>query len=346
MKPIKTAIIGYGLSGSKFHAPFIKDMKEFELSAIVVRDPEKIRSQVEDIPVYDSIERVLEEVPEIELVIISTPTPTHYSVAKTAIKAGKHLIVEKPFVVTIEEGEELIALAQEHNIVLSVYQNRRWDGDYLTVKSLMDSGKLGSVHTIEMNWDRYRKEVRDRWKEADIPGSGVFYDIAPHMLDQALCLWGEPYAIYGNMQKQREGAKATDYFHVVLEYEQGSILIRGGTLVSAQTPRFAIHGSEGSYIICGHDPQEAQLQAGIMPNDEAYGKRDENRLSIFVKPDGTQEKIEVAKGNYADYFKQVANAIHEGGPVPVTGEEGLAVIRLIEAGIESAREKKIVINRA
>lgn len=346
MKPIKTAIIGYGLSGSKFHAPFIKDMKEFELSAIVVREPEKIRSQVEDIPVYDSIERVLEEVPEIELVIISTPTPTHYSVAKTAIKAGKHLIVEKPFVVTIEEGEELIALAKEHNTVLSVYQNRRWDGDYLTVKSLMDSGKLGSVHTIEMNWDRYRKEVRDRWKEADIPGSGVFYDIAPHMLDQALCLWGEPYAIYGNMQKQREGAKATDYFHVVLEYEQGSILIRGGTLVSAQTPRFVIHGSEGSYIICGHDPQEAQLQAGIMPNDEAYGKRDENRLSIFVKPDGTQEKIEVAKGNYADYFKQVANAIHEGGPVPVTGEEGLAVIRLIEAGIESAREKKIVINRA
>ena len=346
MKPIKTAIIGYGLSGSKFHAPFIKDMKEFELSAIVVRDPEKIRSQVEDIPVYDSIERVLEEVPEIELVIISTPTPTHYSVAKTAIKAGKHLIVEKPFVVTIEEGEELIALAKEHNTVLSVYQNRRWDGDYLTVKSLMDSGKLGSVHTIEMNWDRYRKEVRDRWKEADIPGSGVFYDIAPHMLDQALCLWGEPYAIYGNMQKQREGAKATDYFHVVLEYEQGSILIRGGTLVSAQTPRFAIHGSEGSYIICGHDPQEAQLQAGIMPSDEEYGKRDENRLSIFVKPDGTQEKIEVAKGNYADYFKQVANAIHEGGPVPVTAEEGLAVIRLIEAGIESAREKKIVINRA
>ncbi|WP_455661819.1 oxidoreductase [Pradoshia sp.] len=345
MKPIKTAIIGFGLSGSKFHAPFIQDMKEFELSAIVVRQPEKIRSQVGDIPVFDSIEKVLEEMPEIELVIISTPTPTHYSTAKTAIQAGKHLIVEKPFVVTIEEGEELIALAKEHNTVLSVYQNRRWDGDYLTVKSLIESGKLGNVHTIEMNWDRYRKEVRDRWKEADIPGSGVFYDIAPHMLDQALCLWGEPYAIYGNMQKQREGAKATDYFHVVLEYEQGSIIIRGGTLVAAQTPRFVVHGTEGSYIIYGHDPQEAQLQAGIMPNDEGYGIRDENRMSIFVKPDGTQETIEVAKGNYADYFKQVAEAIHVGGAVPVTGEEGLAVIRLIEAGIESAKEKKIVINR-
>ena len=344
MKPIKTAIIGYGLSGSKFHAPFIQDMKEFELSAIVVRQPEKIRLQVEDIPVFDSIEKLLEELPEIELVIISTPTPTHYSVAKTAIQAGKHLIVEKPFVVTAEEGEELISLAKEYSTVLSVYQNRRWDSDYLTVKSLMDSGKLGSVHTIEMNWDRYRKEVRDRWKEADIPGSGVFYDLAPHMIDQALCLWGEPYAIYGNMQKQREGAKATDYFHVVLEYEQGSILIRGGTLVAAQTPRFVVHGSEGSYIICGHDPQEAQLQAGIRPMDEEYGKQDENRVSIFVKPDGTQEQIEVKKGHYADYFKQVADAIREGRPVPVTGEEGLAVIRLIEAGIESAKEKKIVIN--
>ena len=343
MKPIKTAIIGFGLSGSKFHAPFIQDMKEFELSAIVVREPEKIRSRVEDVPVFDSIEKALEELPEIELVIISTPTPTHYALAKTAIMAGKHLIVEKPFVVTVEEGEELIALAKEQNTVLSVYQNRRWDGDYLTVKSLIESGKLGTVHTIEMNWDRYRKEVRDRWKEADIAGGGVFYDIAPHMLDQALCLWGEPYAIYGNMQKQREGAKATDYFHVVLEYEQGSILIRGGTLVAAQTPRFAIHGSEGSYIICGHDPQEAQLQAGIMPNDEEYGKRDENRVSIFVKPDGTKEKIEVEKGNYADYFRQVAAAIRDGGVVPVTGEEGLAVIRLIEAGIESAKEKKIVI---
>ena len=346
MKPIKTAIIGFGLSGSKFHAPFIQDMKEFELSAIVVREPEKIRSQVGDVLVFDLIEKALEELPEIELVIISTPTPTHYALAKTAIMAGKHLIVEKPFVVTVEEGEELIALAKEQNTVLSVYQNRRWDGDYLTVKSLIDSGKLGTVHTIEMNWDRYRKEVRDRWKEADIAGGGVFYDIAPHMLDQALCLWGEPYAIYGNMQKQREGAKATDYFHVVLEYEQGSILIRGGTLVAAQTPRFAIHGSEGSYIICGHDPQEAQLQAGIMPNDEEYGKRDENRVSIFVKPDGTKENIEVEKGNYADYFRQVAAAIRDGGVVPVTGEEGLAVIRLIEAGIESAKEKKIVINRA
>ena len=343
MKPIKTAIIGFGLSGSKFHAPFIQDMKEFELSAIVVREPERIRSQVGDVPVFDSIEKALEELPEIELVIISTPTPTHYALAKTAIMAGKHLIVEKPFVVTVEEGDELIALAKEHNTVLSVYQNRRWDGDYLTVKSLIDSGKLGTVHTIEMNWDRYRKEVRDRWKEADIAGGGVFYDIAPHMLDQALYLWGEPYAIYGNMQKQREGAKATDYFHVVLEYEQGSILIRGGTLVAAQTPRFAIHGSEGSYIICGHDPQEAQLQAGIMPNDEEYGKQDENRVSIFVKPDGTKEKIRVEKGNYADYFKQVADAIRNGGGVPVTGEEGLAVIRLIEAGIESAKEKKIVI---
>ena len=345
MKPIKTAIIGFGLSGSKFHAPFIQDMEEFELSAIVVREPEKIRSQAGYVPVFDSIEKALGELPEIELVIISTPTPTHYALAKAAIMAGKHLIVEKPFVVTVEEGEELIALAKEHNTVLSVYQNRRWDGDYLTVKSLMDSGKLGTVHTIEMNWDRYRKEVRDRWKEADIAGGGVFYDLAPHMLDQALCLWGEPYAIYGNMQKQREGAKATDYFHVVLEYEKGSILIRGGTLVSAQTPRFSIHASEGSYIICGHDPQEAQLQAGIMPNDEEYGKRDENRVSIFVKPDGTREEIEVAKGNYADYFRQVAAAIRDGGTVPVTGEEGLAVIRLIEAGIESANEKKIVINR-
>ncbi|MGG3944235.1 Gfo/Idh/MocA family oxidoreductase, partial [Peribacillus psychrosaccharolyticus] len=180
MKKIKTAIIGFGLSGSSFHAPFIENLEEFDLSAIVVRHVEAVREVRPNVPVYENLDILFANEPDIELIVISTPTPTHYEFAKQAILAGKHVIVEKPFVVSAEEGVELIELAKEYNVVLSVYQNRRWDGDFLTVQDIVQSGKLGRVHTVEMNWDRYRKEVRNRWKEKQAPGSGNFYDMAPH----------------------------------------------------------------------------------------------------------------------------------------------------------------------
>lgn len=174
MKKIKTAIIGFGLSGSSFHAPFIENLEEFDLSAIVVRHVEAVREVRPNVPVYENLDILFANEPDIELIVISTPTPTHYEFAKQAILAGKHVIVEKPFVVSAEEGVELIELANEYNVVLSVYQNRRWDGDFLTVQDIVQSGKLGRVHTVEMNWDRYRKEVRNRWKENRLRAAGIF----------------------------------------------------------------------------------------------------------------------------------------------------------------------------
>lgn len=342
MKKIKTAIIGFGLSGSSFHAPFIENLEEFDLSAIVVRHVEAVREVRPNVPVYENLDILFANEPDIELIVISTPTPTHYEFAKQAILAGKHVIVEKPFVVSAEEGVELIELAKEYNVVLSVYQNRRWDGDFLTVQDIVQSGKLGRVHTVEMNWDRYRKEVRNRWKEKQAPGSGNFYDMAPHMLDQANVLFGLPNTIYGNLQKQRDGAQSTDYFHVVLEYDNASVLIRGGTLVAAETPRFVLHGTEASYILFGLDPQEGQLVNGLSPTEEDYGKPDETRSSVLTKADGTTEVIKVKKGNYKAYFEQIAQAIRNDGQIPVTADDGLQVIRLIEAGTKSFTDKKIV----
>ncbi|MGN1400903.1 MAG: oxidoreductase [Bacillus sp. (in: firmicutes)] len=339
---IKTAILGFGLSGSRFHAPFIEALEEFELTAIVARNLEKVKESKPDIPVYDTIDLLLEKQPEVELIILSTPTPTHFDLAKKAIMAGKHVIVEKPFVVTEQEGEQLISLAEQYQVVLTVYQNRRWDGDFMTVKQLIDSNRLGSIHTVEMNWDRYRKEVRDRWKEANIPGGGIFYDMAPHMLDQALQLFGFPKSIYGNMQAQRDGSKTTDYYHVVLEYPFGTVLIRGGSLVSAATPRFVLHGTEGSYVAFGVDPQESQLSAGMSPNDEGFAKPDPARTSTITNPDGTQEHLDIQQGDYRTFFRQMARAIRNGEQPPVQPTDGVQIIRLIEAGIRSSEEKTII----
>lgn len=342
MKKIKTAIIGFGLSGSKFQAPFIETSEEFELCGIVVRQVEKVKEQLPNQQVYENIDQLFEHQPDVELVIISTPVFLHFDMAKKALLAGKNVVVEKPFVVTEQEGIVLLEIAKQQNVILSVYHNRRWDGEFLTVKELINSGKLGRIHSIEMNWDRYRNEVRSRWKEDNLPGSGLFYDVAPHMLDQAIQLFGFPKTVYGNMQMQREGAKTTDYFHVVLGYENASILIRGGNLVSAETPRFIVHGTKGSYMVYGMDPQEAQLVSGIAPTDESFAQQNDSRISILTYPDGTKENVPIQKGDYGMFFQQLSRAIRLGEEEPVSAINAIQVVGLLEAGVRSHNETKVI----
>ena len=336
---IRVGLIGYGYASKTFHAPLISGTPGMTLAAVASSDENKVHADWPALPVVSGPERILND-PNIDLVVIPTPNDTHFPLAKAALEAGKHVVVDNPFTVTLSQARELEALAKSGGRLLSVFHNRRWDSDFLTVKALINEGLLGEVGYFESHFDRYRPQVRNRWREQGGPGSGIWYDLAPHLLDQVVNLFGLPVSMQVDLAQLRPGSQSTDYFHAVLAWPQRRVVLHGTLVAAAETARFIIHGSRGSYVKYGLDPQEERLKSGerLPQEDWGYDMRD----GVLTRAEGediTEESWLTLPGNYPAYYAAIRDALNGSGTNPVPASQAIQIMELIEFGLESARHR-------
>jgi scyllo-inositol 2-dehydrogenase (NADP+) len=330
MKPIGVGIVGYGFSAQTFHAPFLRELPEFSLRAVSSGKGHDLAN----VALHPTAEGVLKE-SAVELVVVTVPTHAHFSVVKAALEAGKHVVVDKPFTATVEEGEELLQLAERKGLILSVFQNRRWDGDFLTIKKLLAEGVLGEVLLMESRFDRFRPAVQpSRWRDQPLPGSGILFDLGSHLVDQAFSLFGPPDRVEGSAALQREGATAPDYFHLTLHYGVRRVMLRASSVIADVPARFELHGTKGSFVKFGLDPQEDALKSGVSPLTPDWGREPSSawgELTLPALPEGQRvRKVETEAGDYMQYYRQLGAAVRQGSPAPVLASDALQVIRLLE----------------
>ncbi|EOW9528657.1 oxidoreductase [Bacillus cytotoxicus] len=340
MKKIGVGIVGFGFSSTTFHIPLLQTIEEYDIRAIVSSKEEVVKEALPNVQVESTIGGLVKR-DDVDLVVVTSPNTTHFPFVKEAIRHGKHVVVEKPFVVSVEEGEELISLAKKHHVILSVYHNRRFDNDFLTIKKLIEEKRIGNIYAYEAHFDRFRPNVRDRWREKNLPGSGILYDLGSHLIDQALLLFGKPDRIYADVIIQRPGAEIDDYFHLVLHYGVKRISLHSSSYVKHAGPHFIVHGDKGSIVKYGMDSQEKQLKSGMKPGDIGYGEDQENQCAILETEEKT-ERIRTEVGCYEQYYKGIRDSIIHGEHPPVTAEDGLEVIRIIESAMESSRTGRVI----
>ncbi len=335
-KIINTGLLAYGMSGKLFQAPFLFVHPGFNLSAVTERNEKKAHKDYPDIKSYDSIDELLND-PEIELVVVNTPNFSHYDYTRQALLKGKHVLVEKPFAATAEEAQELFDLARETGKQVFVYQNRRWDSDYLAVKQVIDSGILGKVAEVHIRFDRYRNTIGPKtFKEELVPATGLQYDLGAHLLDQAINLFGQPLSFYKVLGLNRKDTKVDDYFHFHLEYPDNlQVFVCSSMLVPDPQAAFVVHGEQGSLVKYRADVQEAQLLKNIRPNAEGYGDEPVELAATITRmnPDGSkrQEQVVSDKGSYMPLFDGVYQAILNNEPYAVTEQQVITQLRILEA---------------
>ena len=340
MKTIKTGLAAFGLSGRVFHAPFLHLHEGFELCAVVERTKNLAQAIYPDIKTVRSFEELLNET--IDLVIINTPDPTHYDFCRMALEAGKHVVVEKPFVFSSEQARELIELAQCRQVLLTVYQNRRFDGDFLTVQEILRQGKLGGIVEFQSAFQRYRPQLSPiAWKEQAQGHIGITYNLCSHLSDQALVLFGKPEGVWARMDSQREGSQIDDYCDMRLIYPHLQVSLRAGMLIREPGPRFAVHGTAGSYVKYGLDPQEGILRSGGQPTRGPWGQEPEAEWGILHTDAGRQPYPTIA-GNYLSYYDNLYQALCGNGTPYVTPDDMLTDVRMLEAAFESAQSGRII----
>lgn len=333
---IITGIMAYGMSGKVFHAPFIDKHPGFKLHAVTERTQKKAAADYPGIISYDTIEDLIAD-EQIELIIINTPNYTHYDYAQKSLKAGKHILVEKPFTATSAEAKELFKLAESLGKKIFVYHNRRWDSDCTSIQKVVEGGQLGQINEVHYRFDRYRKAIGPKtFKEEPHPASGLLYDLGPHLLDQAISLFGKPSSFYKVLGKHRPGTKVDDYFMIHLAYPNDlNIFLTSSLLVADPQKAFVLHGSAGSFVKGRSDVQEEQLLKGMKLSDPAYGIEPANskgRLTIIDEqgnPGSTY--IDSEKGNYIGLFEAVYQSIVNDVPYPVTEEQIIAQLEILEA---------------
>ncbi|HWZ52953.1 MAG TPA: Gfo/Idh/MocA family oxidoreductase [Granulicella sp.] len=352
---IKVAVLGFGLAGRVFHAPFVSAVPGLRLTAIVQRKGDEAARAYPHATILRSVEEALASDADldVDLVVVGTPNETHYPLAKQALAAGKHVVVDKPFAATSEQARELIELAARKNLVLAPFQNRRWDGDFLTVRDLLEQKALGRLVTFESHFDRYRPLPRpNTWKESGSACNGLLFDLAPHLLDQALALFGTPQGITASVRKDRDASDIEDSFDIVLHYPRLLAFCRSTMLACDPSPRFLLHGTKGSFKKYGLDPQEPALVAGAhVPrlSENPSSKPDQWLLDkeshwglLTVAPDPAEpgivvtRKIETRPGDYRGFYANVRDAIRGIAPLAVTPEDGYRTIKLLELARESS----------
>ena len=346
---IRTGIIGYGLSGRVFHAPFIDVVEGYELSKISTAHPDRKALAQERYPnteIVPSGKEIIDD-PNIDLVLVTSPNTDHFRWAKEALLAGKHAVVEKPFTIDVAEADELIDIAKKQNKILTVYHNRRFTSDTKTVKKLLDSGLLGETVDYETHFDRYRAEPRPRgaWREEPLPGSGIFYDLGSHLIDQALWFFGMPTAVTAEINMQRPWAKADDHFDVRLHYPSFTATLKSGMICRIPGPTYMLHGTNGSFVKYGLDVQEATIDGGAKPVGKDWGREPEDiwgTLNAEYKGVKFQGKIESEHGDYREYFINLRDAINGKAELAVKPEEAREVMRIIELAFQSSKEKKTI----
>ena len=339
-RPIRVGIAGFGLSGSVFHAPLIAATPAFFLDVISTSDADRRAAAAASYPgarIVDTPADILELAGELDLLVLGTPPATHYPLAKAALEAGLDVVVDKPFAVHSAEGEELIALAGRLGRVLTVFQNRRWDGDFLTVRGLVQSGTLGSVARFESRFERWSPEVAKAWKAAATAddGGGVLFDLGTHLLDQALELFGPATVAHAELDVRRQGQRADDDVFLVLRHDSGvTSHLWMNMLCAQQGPRFRLLGSDGGYTKHGIDPQEPYIVAGGSPLDQDYGVEDPEWAGMLGR-DGHLDRLPTERGTYPEFYRLLAEKINDGGaasalPLPVDPAGPVEVLRLIE----------------
>lgn len=349
MEIIKTGLAAFGMSGQVFHAPFIQSNPHFELTKIVERNKELSRERYPQATIVRSFKDLLKD-KEIELVVINTPDDTHYEYAKMALKARKHVIVEKPFTKTSKEGRKLIKLAEKKGRMLSVYQNRRWDSDFLTVKSVIDKKLVGRIVEFESTFARYRNFIKpDTWKETGKLGGGLTYNLGSHLIDQAIQLFGKPQAVYAEIDTLRSNGKVDDYFLIRLLrptfFPSIKITLKASYLMCEPEPRFVLHGTEGSYIKHGTDNQEAALLAGENPEQDGWGSETEDQWGILrtqSEENCFYGKYPSIPGNYQLFYENIYEHLRLRKRLETDAREILPVIKVIEAAFRSQREGKLI----
>ena len=342
---IKTGVVGYGVAAQFMHLPFIVTNTKYQLQTILQRQGDAAGEKYPSVKIVRSLDEMLKD-DSLELIVITTPNDSHFDYACRALEAGKHVVLEKPFTITSGDAQQLIDLAEKKKRILSVYQNRRYVSDFLTIQQLLKENKLGEIVEFEAHYDRYRPEQRpNAWREENTPGSGILYDLGAHLIDQAFCLFGLPQFITADIRIQRPHATTTDYFELWLDYGFSKIILKAGMLVREPGPRYTIHGMQGSFIKSGEDPQEALLRKGMLPTSADWGQEAADIYGLLhTEIDGRiiKEKYPSLPGNYGGFYDDLYQAIAEHKPLKVKPEHGFNVIRMIELATESNEKKSRV----
>lgn len=344
---VRVALVGFGSAGSIFHANLIASVPHLHLHTIVSSKPQTVAAQWPTVQVVPTPQDAFAN-PDIDLVVVATGNDSHYPLAQAAMLAGKHVVVDKPCTVTLQETQSLLALAREQQRILTVFQNRRWDADFLGLQQVLAQGTLGRITHFESHFDRYRPTVPDRWREKDLPGSGLWFDLGAHLADQALALFGLPHDLLLDLGIQRDGAQVNDYFHAILRYphlHDLRVVLHGSTLVAQPGPRFAVHGTHGSFVKYGLDTQENALKTGARPRwgDAAWGHDPvAAQLSVQSVQGLLVHDMPMPHGNYPAYYAAVRDAVQGRGAAPVGPLEVERTMQILTLGEESFRRGAFV----
>lgn len=334
---LQAVLVGYGYVGRTFHAAYIDTLPEWNLRGIASSRPEEVKAERPDCLIYaDPYEAFAD--PDVDLVVIATPNETHFPLARAALESGKHVLLEKPFALNLDEAREIIATAKRHKRELCVFHNRRWDSDYLTIRAAMERGDIGQIRHFESSIDRFRPHVRNRWRESAGPGAGVLFDIGPHLIDQALQIFGLPEQVFASLALQRDNALSDDWAHLVLDYGPTRVILHTGSLAAGGSIRFKVHGTGGTLIKRLPDPQETQLRVGMRPGAAGWGE-DPDKLQIHTDETTSYER-DALPGDQRILYRKLALALTGMGSNPIQPIEALAAMAVIEAAAISAQEKR------
>lgn len=340
-RSLAAGLVGYGYAGRRIHAPLL-EAAGLPLVGVVSRQGEAVHSDRPAARVHTDLDSLLAD-PAVELVVIATPNSLHHAQASAALRAGKHVVVDKPLAVTSREARELVQLAAETDRVLSPFQNRRWDADFLTIRRILAEGRLGEIRSFHARWDRYRPTVRDRWREQPGPGSGVLYDLGAHLLDQVLCLFGMPEWIQADVFAQRDGARAADGFELLMGKGALRLSVGASSIAAEGGARYLVHGTRGSFVKSGLDVQEAGLVEGLSPLDPAFGREPEAIWGTLVEGETARgERVVSEQGAWLEYYRAIRRCIESQSPVPVAAGDAVQGLALIEAALRSSEEGRRV----
>ncbi len=337
---IDVGLIGFGLAGRAFHAQVIRALPGLRLAAILQRSGNEAAEKYPDVRVVRSVEELL-GIREIRLVVIATPNDTHAPLARACLEAGRDVVVDKPFATTLAEAEELVALAQKLGRLITVYQNRRYDGDFQAIRKIVAEGTLGTIVRFETNYDRYRPQLKvGAWRERVVPGAGILFDLAPHLIDHALVLFGLPEAVTADVRVERAGALVDDAFDIMLHYPAGMrAVLRSTMLAAAQRPRFVLQGTCGAFFKQTFDPTEINLRNGVVAESGPWGAEPEEDWGVLTTVEsGVEVRRSVASVacDYRDYYANVRDAMLGEAELAVTPKDALNLMRVLEMARESS----------
>ena len=337
---LRVALVGYGLAGRVFHAPVISATEGLQLTTIVRRSGELV-DKFPEVLVFTELQDAFALA---DVVVIATPNTTHFPLAMQCLQAGKHVVVDKPMATSVAEALELAREAQSRRLVLAAFHNRRWDGDFLTLQEILSTQEVGRAVALYSRFDRFRSQLKQgAWREDDVPGSGVLFDLAPHLLDQALVLFGTPEALYADVRRERDGARVDDAFDVDLLYPKLRVHLGAGMLVAQPGPRFLLEGTRGSFVKHGLDPQEDALKRAMRPDDANWAALFDTQPGFVVAIDGEQSarrQVQCRVGNYRGFYENVRDAIVAGAELAVTPQDAVNVIYGIELAKRSSEERR------